>query len=83
MGKLESEKMIENHGHGSIKVHGLERVYFRFSERPDGQYDFTMADDKAFSVAVETRVLPSIREVAHEIGSIGHSNYSHGGWLRK
>ena len=61
-----------NRGHGSIKIHGIpKRVYFRLAERPDGQFDFTIADDKGFSLAVEMKVLPSMEAVVQEIGNIG------------
>lgn len=77
-------KMKElTHGHGSVKLSTVTsalklvhhpasgRIYFKFAERKDGKFDWAIADDKAFSVAVETKVLNSMDDVVHEIGTIG------------
>lgn len=68
------KKQEKNHGHGSIKIHGVQgRVYFKFWEREDGKFDWTIADNKGFSLGVETKVLDSIQAVAQEIGVIGRA----------
>lgn len=61
-----------NHGHGSVKLHGIDaRFYFKFSERADGQFDWTSACDKGFTVHVKREVLESISAVASKIGRLG------------
>jgi len=61
-----------NHGHGSIKLHGIDaRFYFKFSERSDGKFDWTSACDKGFTVHVKRKVVGSISAVAFEIGRLG------------
>ena len=62
----------KNHGHGSIKLHGVDaRFYFKFYERSDGKFDWTSACDKGFTVHVTQKILDSIHAVSLEIGRLG------------